>query len=84
MKASGSSITEELQNIRLLIQMQNSTQQDLGESQGMTGICNDPASAPIQVKWRRSPPWNMGDANAINPVGKRPDSAFLRCRFSAL
>lgn len=45
-KASGSSITGELQNIRLLIQMQNSTQQNFDESQGMTGICNDPASAP--------------------------------------
>lgn len=41
-KANGSSITVELQNIRLLIQMQNSTQQDVDESQGMTGICNDP------------------------------------------
>lgn len=56
MKASGSSITGELQNIRLLIQMQNSTQQDLDESQGITGICNDPTPAPSQVKWRRSPP----------------------------
>lgn len=45
-KASSSPITGELQNIRLRIQMQNSTQQDLNESQGMTGICNDPTPAP--------------------------------------
>lgn len=59
-KASDSSITVELQNIRLLIQMQNSTQQDLDESQGMTGICNDPVPAPGQVKWRCLPPGIWG------------------------